>query len=198
MLKIQNLRRHKLEPVDLTVETGHCVAVTGPSGSGKTLFLRAVADLDPNEGSVQLNGIDRDEILAPQWRQNATYVPADRAWWMDTVGPHFADIAAAKPYLESMGLGADAFDWPIDRLSTGERQRLGLARAMALSPDCLLLDEPTSGLDETNRTQVEALICNHLTKGGIALMVTHDLAQARRLATLSLRFQNARHQQVLL
>ena len=61
------------------VEAGHCVAVTGPSGSGKTLFLRATADLHPNEGSVRLNGINRDEILAPQWRQNATYVPADPA-----------------------------------------------------------------------------------------------------------------------
>ncbi len=196
MLEIQNLRRHKLEPVDLTVRAGHCIAVTGPSGSGKTLFLRAVADLDPNEGTVRLNGIERNDILAPEWRRNATYVPADPAWWGDTVGPHFTDITAAEPYLEAMGLSANAFDWPIDRLSTGERQRLGLARALALSPDCLLLDEPTSGLDETNRSQVEVLISSHLTQGGVALMVTHDLAQARRLATLSLRFENARSELV--
>ena len=58
------------------------------------------------------------------------------------------------------------FRLALDRLSTGGRQPLGLARALALSPDCLLLDEPTSGLDETNRTQVEVLIFNHLTKGG--------------------------------
>ena len=96
MLEVQSLRRHKLEPIDLMAEASHCVAVTGPSGSGKTLFLRAVADLDPNEGSVRLNGINRDDILAPQWRQNATYVPADSA--------------AAEPYLLAMRLSADAFD----------------------------------------------------------------------------------------
>ena len=115
---------------------------------------------------------------------------------MDTVRPYFADFAAAEPYLVAMGLSADAFDWPIDRLSTRERQRLGLARALALFLYCLLLDEPTSGLDETNCTQVEVLIFNHLTKGGVALMVTHDLAQARRLATFSLRFENARNERV--
>ena len=88
------------------------------------------------------------------------------------------------------------FRLALDRLSTGGRQPLGLARTLALSPDCLLLDEPTSGLDETNRTQVEVLIFNHLTKGGAALMVTHDLAQARRLTTFSLRFENARNERV--
>lgn len=196
MLEIQNLRRHKLEPVNLTVQAGHCIAVTGPSGSGKTLFLRAVADLDPNEGTVRLNGIERNDMPAPEWRQNVSYLPADPAWWRDTVGPHFASVATAEPYLEVMGLSADAFNWPIDRLSTGERQRLGLARTLALSPDCLLLDEPTSGLDETNRSQVEALISDYLTQGGVVLMVTHDPAQARRLATHSLRFENARNELV--
>lgn len=110
MLEIQSLRRNKLEAVDLMAEAGHCVAVTGPSGIGKTLFLRAGADLDPNEGLVRLNGINRDDILAPQWRQNATYVPADPAWWMDTARPHFANPAAAEPYLLAMRLSADASD----------------------------------------------------------------------------------------
>ena len=110
MLEIQSLRRHKLEPVDLMAEAGHCVAVTGPSSSGKTLFLRDVADLDPNEGSVRLNGINRNDIIAPQWRQNATYVPADPTWWMDTDRPHFADFAAAEPNFLARRLSADAFD----------------------------------------------------------------------------------------
>ena len=67
MLKIQNLRRHKLEPVDLTAETGHCVAVTGPSGSGKTLFLRAVADLDP-AAREWFRQVPTVETLTDSWR----------------------------------------------------------------------------------------------------------------------------------
>ena len=92
------------------VEAGHCVAVTGPSGSGKTLFLRGGADLDPNEGSVRLNCVNRDDILAPRWRQNATYVAADPTWWIDTDRPHFAVSPAAVPYVLAMRLSAKALD----------------------------------------------------------------------------------------
>lgn len=192
MLEIRNLRQHNLQPVSLTVPNGQALAVTGPSGSGKTLFLRAVADLDPNEGSIRLDGLDRTETNAPQWRRQVVYVPADPAWWADDVGTHFSDVAAAVQFTTAMGLHEDVFEWPINRLSTGERQRLGLARALALSPRCLLLDEPTSGLDDGNRAQVETIITEQMSRGTICFIVTHDREQARRLAPKNLHFEQGR------
>jgi len=187
MLTIHNLNRQGLEPIDLTLDNGECMAVMGPSGSGKSLFLRAIADLDSNDGEVILDDVERSSIPAPQWRRQVSYVPAEPGWWADDVGSHFADKAAAAELTREMQFPDDVFSWPVERLSTGERQRLGLARALALQPRCLLLDEPTSGLDEETGARVEALIADRLASGTIALMVTHDFAQAMRFARRVLR-----------
>ncbi len=80
----------------------------------------------------------------------------------------------------------DCHAWPIARLSTGERQRLGLVRALALEPRVLLLDEPTSGLDDAATEAVEGLIRARLAAGASALWVTHDAQQGRQLARRAL------------
>jgi len=69
VLAVVDLHRIGLQPASFSVSPGECVAVRGPSGAGKTLLLRAVADLDPNEGRVELDGADRESIPAPQWRR---------------------------------------------------------------------------------------------------------------------------------
>jgi len=60
-----------------------------PSGAGKSLLLRAIADLDPNEGTVKLDGMLREAVPAPHWRSQVTYVAAEPGWWGDTVQEHF-------------------------------------------------------------------------------------------------------------
>ena len=158
----------------------------GPSGAGKTLLLRALADLDPNQGEVLLEGTPRATIAAPQWRRQVTYVASEPGWWGETVGTHFADWPDAVATVESLGLPAVCYDWPVARLSTGERQRLGLARALLIAPRVLLLDEPTSGLDMAAQADVEAVVNARLGGGGAALWVSHDAAQAKRLARRAL------------
>ena len=182
-LLVKDLRSAFAGPFELNLGAGACAAITGPSGSGKSLFLRMIADLDPNEGKVWLNGKERGSMPAPQWRRQATYVSAESGWWADRVIEHFDvnrrnKVAALAARL---GLRADLLDAPVAQLSTGEKQRFSLVRALLPSPPVLLLDEPTGPLDEESVVQVEALLQERMTTGTSILLVTHDPNQAERL-----------------
>lgn len=82
-----------------------------------------------------------------------------------------------------MGFPDDSMSWRVDRLSTGERQRMALLRAMVQSPKVLLLDEPTSALDPEVTAKVENLIHEKVEGGASVIMVTHDKAQATRMSS---------------
>ena len=184
-LLVKQLRSAFAGPFELELGTGACTAITGPSGSGKSLFLRMIADLDPNQGQVWLNGRERASLPAPAWRRQASYVSAESGWWADVVIEHFAasrrsEVAALAARL---GLRADVLDAPIAQLSTGEKQRLSLIRALLPSPPVLLLDEPTGPLDEQSVTRVEALLHERMATGTSILLVTHDPNQAERLGS---------------
>jgi ABC-type bacteriocin/lantibiotic exporter with double-glycine peptidase domain len=88
-LEIDELRTRLLGPISLAVAAGECVGVQGPSGSGKSLFLRAVVDLDPNEGSVRIGSIDRPPVPSDQWRRRVAHVPAESGWRTGRVADHF-------------------------------------------------------------------------------------------------------------
>src|SRR5262249_7121679 len=176
------LRRLQVGPIALKVDSGTCVAIEGRSGSGKSVLLRMIADLDPHEGDATLDGRRCSRMPAPEWRRQVTYVAAAAGWWHDTVAPHFTDLAQLHAWLPRVGLPAEAADWEVARLSTGERQRLALLRAMTPLNRVLLLDEPTSGLDAETTAQVEALLRERLAAGTTLVLVTHDPQQAARLA----------------
>ena len=182
MLSVRDLARPGLAPTSFDIADGECVALGGASGSGKTLLLRAIADLDPNQGRVMADGAARETMPAPDWRRNVVYVAAEPGWWRDTVGGHFEDWLDARDMVAATGLSDECRAWPISRLSTGERQRLGLVRALVLKPRVLLLDEPTSGLDGAATEAVENLVQAHLSRGACAVWATHDGDQSRRLA----------------
>ena|ERR1700681_238681 len=182
-LLVKDLRSAFAGPFELNLGTGACAAITGPSGSGKSLFLRMIADLDLNEGKVWLHERERGSMPAPQWRRQATYVSAESGWWADRVIEHFdvnrqSEVAALAARL---GLRADLLDAPVAQLSTGEKQRFSLVRALLPSPPVLLLDEPTGPLDEESVAKVEALLQERKATGTSILLVTHDPNQAERL-----------------
>src|SRR5262245_5735975 len=182
ILQVRDLRTNLLKPASLSLSAGECIAVRGPSAAGKTLLLRALADLDPNEGLVSLDGRDRSTIIGPEWRRLVGYLPAEPGWWADTVGEHFSEWTAALALVRELGFPEEARAWPIARLSTGERLRLALVRALLVGPKVLLLDEPTAALDPVSVAAVEALVADRVQAGLAVLWVTHDAEQARRIA----------------
>jgi ABC-type iron transport system FetAB ATPase subunit len=193
-LVVKQLRSEFAGPFELNLGAGTCAAITGPSGSGKSLFLRMIADLDPNQGEVWLNERERASMSAPEWRRQATYVSAESGWWADVVIEHFTasgrnEVAALAACL---GLRGDLLDAPVGQLSTGEKQRFALVRALLPSPPVLLLDEPTGPLDEQSVVQVEALLRERMAAGTSILLVTHDPNQAERLGNQRYRMM-ARH-----
>jgi putative ABC transport system ATP-binding protein len=164
--------------------------VWGPSGAGKSTLLRLLNRLaDPERGRVLFEGRDVRELDPLALRRRAVLVQQLPAPIPGTVGANVAYGARLlhktvdiEQLLEHVALPADYRRRDVGRLSVGEQQRLMLARALALEPEALLLDEPTSALDAAARDAVEATLV-HLRELGVSLvLVTHDRAQAERLA----------------
>jgi UDP-glucose/iron transport system ATP-binding protein len=191
---VKELRSRFAGPFAFTVPSGTCTAITGPSGSGKSLMLRMIADLDPNDGEVWLDGETRASLSAPVWRKRVTYLAAESGWWMDSVGDHFAqDVRGDVDALaERLGLGRAQLDAPVMQLSSGEKQRLALIRALLVRPKVLLLDEPTGALDSASIARAEEILSEFTAAGGAMILVTHDPEQAARLGTAHFRMADRR------
>lgn len=184
-LNIQNLKTAIFGPLSLQLAKCECVSIRGKSGAGKSVFLRAIVDLDPNEGCVSLDKQDRSLVPAYEWRQRIALLPAESGWWADNVGEHFEYPKKATKFFEALGLPKDVLSWQVRRLSTGEKQRLAIARALCVGPEILLLDEPTAALDPQASGAVEKIMRQQLTNGVSIILVTHDAAQAHRMADRS-------------
>jgi ABC-type iron transport system FetAB ATPase subunit len=190
MLEGHALCRLHVGPVDFALQPGECVSIAGKSGAGKSVLLRMVADLDPHEGDALLDGTACSAMPAPKWRRMVTYVAAESGWWDERVEAHFSLGADFTELLPAVGISAEAWTWPVARLSTGERQRLALLRALSPENRVLLLDEPTSGLDAENTGLVESLLRSRLSAGTAILLVTHDPEQAIRMAARHLEVRD--------
>lgn len=182
-LRLESLTAGQLNPLDLLIPGGRCLALHGPSGAGKTLLLRAIADLDPNRGEAWLNGVARSSISGPQWRKRVAYLPAESYWWADSVAPHTPDWR--HDILTKLGFEPDVLNWDIARLSSGEKQRLSLARSLSNRPDALLLDEPTANLDAASTERVENIVLDYLARQQApAIWASHDIEQRLRVSAV--------------
>jgi tungstate transport system ATP-binding protein len=178
-----------LSDVDLDVPLRARTVVIGPNGAGKSTLLQVLHGLvAPTRGSLQAtrgDGTPTKPRLAivfqrPVMLRRSAAGNVEHA--LRLAGVPAADRAArVRASLADVGL-AYAADRPARRLSGGEQQRLAVARAQSLEPDCLLLDEPTSSLDPASGAAVERHLLTLAARGIGLVMATHDLAQARRVA----------------
>jgi phosphate-transporting ATPase len=192
MLQVKSLRRAGINAEEFDLEAGECVSLSGPSGSGKTLFLRAIADLDENQGDLSIDNTPRAAMSGPDWRRQVNYLASEPGWWTDRIGDHFLDWSGLAADLAALGLSDAAKDWLVSLASTGERQRLALLRALAQTPKVLLLDEPTASLDIDTTALVEKLIQAYRSAGLAVIWATHDPAQASRVADRHLRVEQGK------
>lgn len=187
-LRLEDLSIGSLENVSLTVQAGEVVCLSGRSGSGKSRLLRAVADLDAHGGSVCLGDTRQSAVPGHQWRRQVVMVPAESQWWAERVGDHFPLVDSVNGHdslpVTDLGLEAGVMDWSVSRLSSGEKQRLALLRAMAMNPSALLLDEPTANLDADSVALTEHWLKREISQRQLpVLWVAHDRDQIRRVAS---------------
>jgi len=185
--------------VSFDVNTGELLAIVGPSGAGKSSLLRLLNRLDePTSGAVHLEGKDYREIPTRELRRRVGMVMQRPFVFPGTVaenlrfgpeqqGKNITDDEI-QALLGEVGLPGYAAE-DVGHLSGGEAQRVCFARALANRPSILLLDEPTSSLDEAAKFEVEAVIRKVAEQGVTSVLVTHDLFQARRLATRVARLE---------
>jgi putative ABC transport system ATP-binding protein len=195
--------RKLVDDVSVQVHAGEVLAVVGPSGAGKSSFLRLLNRLDePTAGTVSLQAVDYRLIPPRDLRRSVGMVTQQAFLFPGTVdqnvgfGPRqrgeVISQARAEQLLARVGLSGYA-GRDVANLSGGEAQRVSLARALANSPLVLLLDEPTSALDDAAESEVEELIADIIRDTGLTcVMVTHDFAQAARMATRVMMLQHGR------
>lgn len=180
----------RLAPTALRVEAGEFVCLVGPNGSGKTSLLHAVAGIGPAGGNVRIDGVNPRGLGAEARKRLLSYLPASRdvRWPVSASDlvllglPAGTDPGEVASLLGELGLEGFA-DRPVDRLSTGERSRVLIARALAAQPRLLLLDEPVANLDPLWQLLLMDRLRGQIREGrSAALVAIHDLDLAARYA----------------
>ena len=184
-----------LDSLTIDVSPGEVLALLGPNGAGKTTTVRLLNGvLTPDSGSARVLGLDpvadgralraRTGVLTEHAglddrltaRENLRYAAMVRGITGTAIDHRIGDL------LDRFGMG-DRADRPVRGASTGQRKRLGLARALLHDPEVLFLDEPTSGLDPSATRDVVELIGSLASEQGrTVVLATHFLGEAGRLA----------------
>ncbi len=184
-------RLHALHEVSFDIEHGEFVSIVGPSGCGKSTLLKIIAGLDtPSSGEVRLQG---GPVRGPHSKISMVFQAFGLFPWRTVLenveyglemrkSPKKERVEISEQYMEMMGLGGCEHMYP-KQLSGGMRQRVGIARALAVDPEVVLMDEPFSAIDEVTgdilREEVSEI---HKELGKTFVLVTHNLSEALELS----------------
>lgn len=176
----------RLQATSLGLERGQLVCLIGPNGSGKTSLLHALAGIGSPQGRVLIGGLDPWRLGPAQRQRLFSYLPAmrDIKWPLraaDLIALGLPPGVDLGEVLRALAL-EPLLDRRVDRLSTGERARLLIARALAAGPELLLLDEPMANLDPLWQIRLAEHLRDLCLRGRTVLMAVHDLETARRHA----------------
>jgi len=182
--------RRVLDEITARIPAAGITVVSGPSGAGKTTLLRLCNRLEvPDGGKVCYRGQPLDELDPLVLRRRVGMVFQRPTPFPGTVADNLAvarpdaDAGELSTALDRVALDPDLLSQEARTLSGGELQRMCLARTLVTSPETLLLDEPTSALDEQPKRVFEDTARGLAAQGITVVWVTHDDAQARRVAT---------------
>lgn len=204
MIEVKDLdisfgKLHVLKGVSLNVQKGEKIAIIGPSGSGKSTFLRCLNLLEtPDSGNIIFEGTDitakGTDINKIRQKMNMVFqhfnlFPHLTVMQNITLAPLTLKIQTkeeaeenAMKLLQRIGLADKANAYP-SSLSGGQKQRIAIVRSLAMKPDLILFDEPTSALDPEMVGEVLQLMKDLAHEGMTMLVVTHEMAFAREVAT---------------
>ena len=192
---------HVLNGMSLNIPTGKSMVVIGGSGTGKSVMLKCILGLlDADKGSILIDGQESmgcDNNTRASFMkkfgmlfQGAALFDSLRIWENVAFGlihgqgmdkKQARDIAIEK--IRSVGLSPDVAELFPAEMSGGMQKRVGLARAVATSPEVIFFDEPTTGLDPIMADVINDLIVDQVQDlGATALSITHDMASARKIA----------------
>ena len=191
--------KHVLRGIDLRLDKGQSLVVIGGSGTGKSVLLKSVLGLvTPDQGTITLDGQDvtkgdRDAFLARfgMLFQGGALFDSLKVW--ENVAFRLLRGTLARPKAEAreiaieklrrVGLKPETADMFPAELSGGMQKRVGLARAIAASPEIIFFDEPTTGLDPIMSGVINELIREIVVEmGATAMTITHDMSSVRAIA----------------
>jgi len=200
MIEIENLTKSfgktkALDGFSLKIEDNEIYGFVGQNGAGKTTTMRIISGLIPaDSGKVIINGLDAG-CEVEKVRSKIGYVPDFFGVYDNLKVIEYIEFFAAAynmtgreaereclRLLEELGL-SDKTDFFVDDLSRGQKQRLGLARALIHNPDILVLDEPTSGMDPKGRVETRNLLKRLNAQGRTILISSHILHEISELVT---------------
>jgi ABC-2 type transport system ATP-binding protein len=187
-----------IKDLSFEVKRGEIFGLLGSNGSGKTTTIRTLLGLyDPTGGELLINGEKYDAS-----KVNVGYLPEERGLYkketvIDTM-VYFATLKGLKDprgwsmkYLKRVGIG-DKFDQKIEKLSTGQQQKVQLGITIMGDPELLILDEPTKGFDPVNRKLLMDIIDELHKKGTTIIMITHYMDEVERLCDSALLLKDGK------